>query len=162
MKCSGLCYVQGVRPLSRSARQQISIETIAGYLLQKQGSMYIFPGERTGSIKLYSSSNTFYDFGRGVGGDVIKRKLHRQNGKQGTGTAATYICSYPAAYRLYKNGRSRNRPQNITVYHGAWRYQYHHGYLQSCGFCKSTERNEKAGEHHIKSEPFPLLGVAFL
>ena len=83
MKCSGLCYVQGVRPLSRSARQQISIETIAGYLLQKQGSMYIFPGERTGSIKLYSSSNTFYDFGRGVGGDVIKRKLHRQNGKTG-------------------------------------------------------------------------------
>lgn len=57
-------------------RQQISIETIAGYLLQKQGSMYIFPGERTGSIKLYSSSNTFYDFGRGVGGDAVRLWSH--------------------------------------------------------------------------------------
>ena len=51
-------------------RQQIRIETIASYLLQKQGKMYIYPGERTGSIKLYPGSNTFYDFGRGCGGDV--------------------------------------------------------------------------------------------
>lgn len=53
-------------------RQQISIETIADYLLQKQGRMYIYPGERTGSIKLYPDSNTFYDYGRSLGGDPIR------------------------------------------------------------------------------------------
>lgn len=57
-------------------RQQIRIETIAGYLLQKQGKMYIYPGEKTGSIKLYPDSNTFYDFGRGVGGDVVRLWSH--------------------------------------------------------------------------------------
>lgn len=34
--------------------------------------MYICPGERTGSIKIYPENNSFYDFGRGVGGDPIK------------------------------------------------------------------------------------------
>lgn len=57
-------------------RQQISIETVADYLLQKQGRMYVFPGERTGSIKLYPDSNTFYDFGRGIGGDVVRLWSH--------------------------------------------------------------------------------------
>lgn len=57
-------------------RQQIRIETIASYLLQKQGRMYIYPGEKTGSIKLYPDSNTFYDFGRGVGGDVVRLWSH--------------------------------------------------------------------------------------
>lgn len=57
-------------------RRQISIETIAGYLLRKQGRMYIYPGERTGSIKLYPASNTFYDFGRGCGGDSVKLWSH--------------------------------------------------------------------------------------
>lgn len=60
-------------------RQQISIETIAGYLLQKQGKMYIYPGERTGSIKVYPNSNTFYDFGRAVGGDCVKLWSHVRN-----------------------------------------------------------------------------------
>ena len=57
-------------------RQQISIETVADYLLQKQGRMYLFPGERTGSIKLYPASNTFYDFGRACGGDCVKLWSH--------------------------------------------------------------------------------------
>ena len=57
-------------------RQQISIETVADYLLQKQGRMYVFPGERTGSIKLYPASNTFYDFGRACGGDCVKLWSH--------------------------------------------------------------------------------------
>lgn len=38
--------------------------------------MYIYPGEKTGSIKLYPDSNTFYDFGRGVGGDVVRLWSH--------------------------------------------------------------------------------------
>lgn len=38
--------------------------------------MYVFPGERTGSIKLYPDSNTFYDFGRGIGGDVVRLWSH--------------------------------------------------------------------------------------
>lgn len=60
-------------------RQQISIETVADHLLQKRGRMYIFPGERTGSIKLYPENNSFYDFGRGVGGDSIKLWSYIQN-----------------------------------------------------------------------------------
>lgn len=57
-------------------RQQIGIEAVADYLLQKRGRMYIYPGEKTGSIKLYPDSNTFYDFGRGVGGDVVRLWSH--------------------------------------------------------------------------------------
>ena len=57
-------------------RQQINIETVADYLLQKQGKMYAYPSERTGSIKLYPDSNTFYDFGRGCGGDVVRLWSH--------------------------------------------------------------------------------------
>lgn len=41
--------------------------------------MYIYPGERTGSIKVYPNSNTFYDFGRGCGGDPIKLWSHIKN-----------------------------------------------------------------------------------
>lgn len=53
-------------------RQQINIETIANFLLQKDGRLYKYPGERTGSIHIYEGSRSFYDFGRCVGGDVIK------------------------------------------------------------------------------------------
>lgn len=54
----------------------MNIEAVANLLLQKQGRMYMYPGERTGSIKLYPDSNTFYDFGRCVGGDVIRLWSH--------------------------------------------------------------------------------------
>lgn len=57
-------------------RQQISIETVADYLLRKDGRLYKYPDERTGSIKLYLDSNTFYDFGRGCGGDCVKLWSH--------------------------------------------------------------------------------------
>lgn len=60
-------------------RQQIGIEAVADYLLQKRGRMYIYPGEKTGSVKLYPDSNTFYDFGRGVGGDVVRLWSHIKN-----------------------------------------------------------------------------------
>lgn len=57
-------------------RQQISVETVADYLLQKDGRLYKYPDERTGSIKLYLDSNTFYDFGRACGGDCVKLWSH--------------------------------------------------------------------------------------
>lgn len=57
-------------------RQQISVETIADYLLQKDRRLYKYPGEQTGSVKLYPDSNTFYDFGRGCGGDCVKLWSH--------------------------------------------------------------------------------------
>ena len=69
----------GTREDFETIRQQIGIEPVANYLLEKQGRMYIFPDERTGSIKTYLDSNTFYDFGRGVGGDCIKLWSHVRN-----------------------------------------------------------------------------------
>lgn len=57
-------------------RQQISIETIAGYLLEKDGRLYKFPGERTGSIRIYPETQSFYDYGRGHGGDCIALWSH--------------------------------------------------------------------------------------
>lgn len=54
----------------------MNIEAVANLLLQKQGRMYMYPGERTGSVKLYPDSNTFYDFGRGCGGDCVKLWSH--------------------------------------------------------------------------------------
>lgn len=44
--------------------------------MQKQGKNYIYPGERTASIKIYPESNSFFDFGRSVGGDCIKLWSH--------------------------------------------------------------------------------------
>ena len=38
--------------------------------------MYKFPGERTASIRVYSTTQSFYDFGRGCGGDVIRLWSH--------------------------------------------------------------------------------------
>ena len=57
-------------------RQQISIETIAGYLLEKDGRLYKFPGERTASIRIYPETQSFYDYGRGHGGDCIALWSH--------------------------------------------------------------------------------------
>ena len=52
-------------------KQQVSIEVVANLLLQKQGRMYIYPGEKTGSIRIYPATQSFYDFGRSTGGDLI-------------------------------------------------------------------------------------------
>lgn len=50
---------------------------MASYLgLQKDGKLYKFPNERTGSIKLYPESNSFFDFGRSIGGDPIRLWSH--------------------------------------------------------------------------------------
>ena len=60
-----------------SVKAQVDIKDIATYLLGKpcQG-MYHFPGERTASIKVYSDTQSFYDFGRGIGGDSIRLWSH--------------------------------------------------------------------------------------
>ena len=57
-------------------RQQVNIEAVADMLMRKQGRAYIYPGERTGSVYIYPKTNTFYDFGRAVGGDVIRLWSH--------------------------------------------------------------------------------------
>lgn len=38
--------------------------------------MYRFPDERTASIRIYPVTQSFYDFGRGCGGDVIRLWSH--------------------------------------------------------------------------------------
>ena len=38
--------------------------------------MYIYPGEKTGRIKLYPESKCFYDFGRCMGGDCVRLWSH--------------------------------------------------------------------------------------
>ena len=57
-------------------KQQVSIEVVANLLLQKQGRMYIYPGEKTGSIRIYPATQSFYDFGRSTGGDLIRLWSH--------------------------------------------------------------------------------------
>lgn len=50
---------------------------MAKYLgLQKDGKLYKYPSEKTGSVKLYPESNSFFDFGRSIGGDPIKLWSH--------------------------------------------------------------------------------------
>lgn len=54
-------------------KSQINIVNVAHYLLGESAhGMFFYPGEKTASIKIYSPTQTFYDFGRGVGGDAIK------------------------------------------------------------------------------------------
>ena len=59
-------------------RQQINIETVVDYLMQKQGRMYIYPGEKTASIRIYPETQSFYDYGRARGGDVVRLWSHVQ------------------------------------------------------------------------------------
>ena len=44
--------------------------------MHKQGKNYIYPSERTASIKIYPESNSFYDFGRATGGDCVRLWSH--------------------------------------------------------------------------------------
>ena len=59
-------------------RQQINIETVVDYLMQKQGRMYIYPGEKTASIRIYPETQSFYDYGRARGGDLVRLWSHVQ------------------------------------------------------------------------------------
>lgn len=56
-----------------NVKSQVDIQDLATMLLgQPIRQMYRYPDERTGSIKIYPRTQTFYDFGRGFGGDCIK------------------------------------------------------------------------------------------
>ena len=58
-------------------KDQISIESVAQHLLgQPVHGMYRFPGEKTPSIKIYSKTGSFYDFGRNTGGDCVRLWSH--------------------------------------------------------------------------------------
>ena len=55
----------------------VSISAVADYLgLEKEYGKRKFPGERTASIELYPNTQTFYDFGRAVGGDIFDLLSH--------------------------------------------------------------------------------------
>ena len=68
---------QETREDFKAVAQQVSVESVASYLLEKQGHLYRFPGERTASIRIYPATQSFYDFGRGRGGDVIRLSSQR-------------------------------------------------------------------------------------
>ena len=54
-------------------KEQVRIEDLAQYLLGcPVHGMYRYPDERTPSIKMYPETNSFYDFGRGAGGDCVR------------------------------------------------------------------------------------------
>ena len=58
-------------------KAQVDIKNLAVYLLGgPERGMFKYPGEKTASIKIYSQTNSFFDFGRGVGGDCIKLWSH--------------------------------------------------------------------------------------
>lgn len=57
-------------------RQQINIEAVANHLMKKQGKNYIFPSEKSASIRIYPETQSFYDFGRAIGGDGIRLWSH--------------------------------------------------------------------------------------
>lgn len=58
-------------------KQQVDVQDLATLLLgQPIRQMYRYPGEKTPSIKLYPQTQTFYDFGRGVGGDCVRLWSH--------------------------------------------------------------------------------------
>ena len=55
----------------------VSISAVADYLgLEEEYGKRKFPGERTASIELYPNTQTFYDFGRAVGGDIFDLLSH--------------------------------------------------------------------------------------
>ena len=85
-------------------RQQVSIETIAGYLLEKDGRLYKFPGERTGSIRIYPETQSFYDYGRGHGGDCIALWSHIKDVDSWTA-----LCQIRETFNLNTPNRANSR-----------------------------------------------------
>jgi len=61
-------------------KTHVRIEDIAFFLLGDPiREMYRYPGERTASVRIYPRTQSFYDFGRGVGGDAIRLWSHVRN-----------------------------------------------------------------------------------
>lgn len=59
----------------------VDIESVAVYLMGEstRGGMFRHPNEGTASVKIYPESQSFYDFGRGIGGDAISLWAHVKN-----------------------------------------------------------------------------------
>lgn len=58
-------------------REQVYIQDVAPRLLGEPiRGMFRYPGEKTASLKIYPETQSFYDFGRGVGGDSIRLWSH--------------------------------------------------------------------------------------
>lgn len=50
---------RGTREYFETIKQQISIEQVADYLMQRQGKNYIYPGEKSASVRLYQNTQSF-------------------------------------------------------------------------------------------------------
>lgn len=85
-------------------KQQVSIEVVANLLLQKQGRMYIYPGEKTGSIRIYPATQSFYDFGRSTGGDLIRLWSHIKDCDSWTA-----LCQIRETFGLNMPNRKQSR-----------------------------------------------------
>lgn len=61
-----------------TVKAQIDIKNVACYLMGQpiRGGMYRYPTERTPSVKIYEETQTFFDYGRNLGGDVIRLFSH--------------------------------------------------------------------------------------
>ena len=59
-------------------RQDVPILEVARYLLKpgQKPNIFYYPSEKTASIKIYSETKSFFDFGRCVGGDCIQLWRH--------------------------------------------------------------------------------------
>ena len=61
-------------------RSQVDIENIAIHLMGKPDrGMFKYPGEKTASLRVYPKTQSFYDYGRNRGGDVIALWAHIRN-----------------------------------------------------------------------------------
>lgn len=62
----------------KQIREKVEILDVAHYLMKqgKRPTLFYYPDERTASIKIYSNIQSFYDFGRAIGGDCIKLYSH--------------------------------------------------------------------------------------
>lgn len=85
-------------------KEQIGIETIADHLLEKDGRLYKFPGERTGSIRIYPATQSFYDFGRSTGGDLIRLWSHIKDCDSWTA-----LCQIRETFGLNMPNRKQSR-----------------------------------------------------
>lgn len=85
-------------------RQQIGIETVADHLLKKDGRLYKFPGERTASIRIYPETQSFYDYGRGRGGDCVALWSHVKEVDSWTA-----LCQIKEMFNLNTPDRANSR-----------------------------------------------------
>ena len=58
-------------------RSQVDIEDIAIHLMGRpERGMFKHPDEKTASLRIYPQTQSFFDFGRGIGGDCIRLWSH--------------------------------------------------------------------------------------